>query len=85
MLVDHISGYPHVIDQEIIDNINHKKNININNLKKGSKVNITKGLSMLNGIFLEKKGSKRALILLNILNKTRKVSVNYSDIQPIYY
>ena len=85
VLVDHISGYPHVIDQEIIDNINHKKDININNIKKGSKVNITKGLSMLNGIFLEKKGSKRALILLNILNKTRKVSVNYSDIQPIYY
>jgi len=85
VLVDHVSGFPHIIDQEVIDNINRRKSFNINNLKKGSKINITKGLSMLNGIFLEKKGSKRALILLNILNKARTVSVNYSDIQPVYY
>ena len=85
VLVDHISGFPHIIDQEIIDNIIHKKDINNSNIKEGSKVTITKGLSMFNGIFIEKKGSKRALILLNILNKTRKVSVNYSDIQPTYY
>lgn len=85
ILVDRISGHPHVIQQDIINNINSKKVININTLKKGSKVNITKGLSVLNGIFLEKKGPKRALILLDMLNHSREVSVNCSDIQPTYY
>lgn len=85
VLVDRITGNPHVIEQEIIDRITNKKSLTINNIKKGSKINITKGTSVLNGVFLEKRGTKRALILLDILNQSRAVSVNYSDIQPVYY
>lgn len=85
VLVDRITGNPHVIEQEIINNISSKKSLIINNIQKGSKINITKGTSVLNGIFLEKRGAKRALILLDILNQPREVSVNYSDIQPTYY
>jgi len=85
LLVDRITGNPYVIEQEIIDSISKKNTITINEIKKGSKVNITKGTSVLNGVFLEKRGAKRALILLDILNQPREVSVNYRDIQPIYY
>ena len=85
LLVDRLTGNPHIIEQEIIDSISDKKSITINEIKKGSIVNITKGSSVLNGVFLEKRGANRALILLDILNQSRQVSVNYSDIQPIYY
>ena len=34
ILVDRISGHPHVIQQDIINNINSKKVININTLRK---------------------------------------------------
>ena len=85
LLVDRVSGFPYVMKQSLIDNININNNLNINSLKKGSKVNFTKGISVLSGIFVEKKGSKRASILINILNESHEVVVDYDDIQPTYY
>jgi transcriptional antiterminator RfaH len=69
----------------LIDNIININSININDIKSGSRINITKGNSVLSGIFLEKKGPKRAAILLNILNDSREVIVDYADVQPIFY
>ena len=85
LLIDRVSGFPYVMKQSLIDNINKNNQLNINSLKKGSKVNFTKGISVLSGIFVEKKGSKRASILINILNELREVVVDYDDIQPTYY
>ena len=85
LLIDRVSGFPYVMKQSLIDNINKNNQLNINSLKKGSKVNFTKGISVLSGIFVEKRGSKRASILINILNELREVVVDYDDIQPTYY
>tara|TARA_B100001559_G_scaffold313295_1_gene312140 strand:+ start:641 stop:1114 length:474 start_codon:yes stop_codon:yes gene_type:complete len=82
VLIDQASGRPHILKQSLIDDININ---NINKISRGSKVNITKGTSVLSGIFLEKKGSKRAAILIEMLNNTREVLVDYTDIQPVYY
>ena len=43
LLVDRLTGNPHIIEQEIIDSISDKKSITINEIKKGSIINITKG------------------------------------------
>ena len=85
LLIDRVTGSPYIIKQSLIDNIYKNNQLNISSLKKGSKVNLTKGISVLSGIFIEKKGSKRASILINILNELREVVVDYDDIQPTYY
>ena len=85
LLIDQVTGSPYIIKQSLIDNIYKNNQLNISSLKKGSKVNFTKGISVLSGIFIEKKGSKRASILINILNELREVVVDYDDIQPTYY
>jgi len=85
LLIDRVTGSPYIIKQSLIDNIYKNNQLNISSLKKGSKVNFTKGISVLSGIFIEKKGSKRASILINILNELREVVVDYDDIQPTYY
>ena len=85
LLIDQVTGSPYIIKQSLIDNIDKNNQLNISSLKKGSKVNFTKGISVLSGIFIEKKGSKRASILINILNELREVVVDYDDIQPTYY
>ena len=85
LLIDRVTGSPYIIKQSLIDNIYKNNQLNISSLKKGKKVNFTKGISVLSGIFIEKKGSKRASILINILNELREVVVDYDDIQPTYY
>ena len=85
LLIDRVTGSPYIIKQSLIDNIYKNNQLNISSLKKGNKVNFTKGISVLSGIFIEKKGSKRASILINILNELREVVVDYDDIQPTYY
>ena len=85
LLIDRVTGSPYIIKQSLIDNIDKNNQLNISSLKKGNKVNFTKGISVLSGIFIEKKGSKRASILINILNELREVVVDYDDIQPTYY
>ena len=85
LLIDRISGHPHILKQSLIDNIIKINSININDIKSGSRINITKGNAVLSGIFLDKKGSKRAAILLNILNDSREVIVDYADVQPVFY
>ena len=85
LLVDKMTATPHVIDQSIIDDITKINTININTINKGSNIYVTKGCTNLSGIFVEKKGTKRALILLKILSDYRETIVNYKDIQPAFY
>ena len=85
LLVDKMTATPYVIDQSLIDNIIKINTININTISKGSNIYVAKGCTNLSGIFVEKKGTKRALILLKILSDYRETIVNYEDIQPAFY
>jgi len=86
LLVNHETLTPYTIKDNYIDQIKSKINTNnpieINNLKKGDKIKITKGaLSNLTGIFLEKCGNLRSKLFLSFLNQKCSIVVDNTDIK----
>ena len=77
----------YLIDDRFISNLKDKLNkpIEISTLKKGSKINITKGkLSKLTAIFVERCSKTRSKVLISLLNNDYLASVDNDSIQQIY-
>ena len=86
LLVNQETLTPYTIHDNYIDLLRskiHKNNtIDINNLKKGDKVKVTKGaLSNLTGIFLEKCGNLRSKLFLSLLNQKCSIVIDNTDIK----
>ena len=89
LLISAESGAPYLINPTIINqirtNLNLYNPLNINSLKKGDNVVVTKGkLSSLKGIFLEKCSKYRSKLLLQFLNNQRIVVVDSQYLQRLY-
>jgi len=89
LLINKDKLVPYSINEEYIETIkaklSHKKHNNINNLKKGSNIIVTKGrLSNLTAIFIEKCSAARSKILINLLNKECVVKVDNTSFQQSY-
>ena len=68
------------IQNQVVLNI-----LEISTLKKGSKINITKGkLSKLTAIFVERCSKTRSKVLISLLNNDYLASVDNESIQQIY-
>ena len=88
LLINKDLSRPHVIDDQYIsflrENINNKS-FNINTLKEGSKVSITKGrLSEFTGIFLEKSSKSRSKVLISLLNNEYITTIDNSCLQRCF-
>ena len=82
ILVDKSSGLPHLIDNQVISEIDN--NLMDNSFKSGDKVVYTSGsLSLMNGIYKERCGKNRAKLLTKILNKYREIYVNNFELQKV--
>ena len=73
----------YIMVRMVVNNIN--KDININVLKKGSKVSITTGkLSKFTGIFLEQCSKTRSKVLISMLNSDYVATIDSSSLQRSY-
>tara|TARA_B100001564_G_scaffold348444_1_gene350368 strand:- start:141 stop:632 length:492 start_codon:yes stop_codon:yes gene_type:complete len=87
LLVNKDLSIPYTIDEKFIIDLKKylKKGIDINNLKKGSKVSITKGkLSNFTAIFLEKCSKTRSKVLISLLNRDYIATIDSNSLQRAY-
>jgi len=87
LLVNKDLSLPYTIKEEFIDDLKNSlnKGININVLKRGSKVSITNGrLSKFTAIFLEKCSKTRSKVLISMLNRDYIATIDSSTLQRLY-
>ena len=89
LLINKETLVPYCINDSYIDllktDINTNNATKINHLEKGDSVTVTKGsLSNLTGVFLEKCGKLRSVLLLKLLNQKCSVIVDNSDIKRLF-
>ena len=87
LLVNKDMSLPYTIGEDFIIELKKyiNKDININILKKGSKVSITRGkLSKFTGIFLEQCSKTRSKVLISMLNSDYVATIDSSSLQRLY-
>ena len=87
LLVNKDLSIPYTIDEGFIRSLKNKlrKPLDINDLTKGCKVNITKGkLSKFTAIFLERCSKTRSKVLISLLNSKYSASVDNDSLQRLY-
>lgn len=87
LLVDRETGAPHVISDNLIQEVSAGANeiSNKSKVKNGDAVIVTKGKSSnLSGVFLEQCSKYRAKLLVSFLNSEQELIVDIADIQKVY-
>ena len=87
LLVNKDLSIPYTIDERFIIDLKKylNKGLDINSLKRGSKVSITKGkLSKFTGIFLEQSSKTRSKVLISLLNHDYVATIDSSSLQRVY-
>ena len=87
LLINKDMSIPYIIDECFIYKLKSmlKNPLEINRIKKGSKINITKGrLSKLKAIFVERCSKTRSKVLISLLNNDYIATVDNEFIQQEY-
>ena len=87
LLVNKDLSIPYTIEERFIIDLKKylKKGIDINSLKRGSKVSITKGkLSNFTAIFLEQCSKTRSKVLISLLNRDYVATIDSNSLQRVY-